>query len=171
MLDRLLTKFIRLFFTKEELAAIDRLKELRQHGVEIVNHNGGIEIQFRDDKARKWYYDQLIGKFKGEIMKLKAGMPLITKNPQQFTNAVVYRAVEGKHQDVVHVLTDYGNLRGFPSVEDVLEQYEVSDTYLGTANTILGLGLRQEWLDGQFNIRDRLQHQIELLTEALEGLE
>lgn len=67
MLDKLLTKFIRLFFTKEELATIDRLKELRQHGVEIVSHNGGIEVQFRDDEAREWYYDQAFSKFKGKL--------------------------------------------------------------------------------------------------------
>lgn len=67
MLDKLITKFIRLFFTKEELATIDRLKELRQHGVEIINQNGGIELQFRDDEARKWYYDQAFGKFKGKL--------------------------------------------------------------------------------------------------------
>mgnify|MGYP003475433636 FL=1 len=67
MLGKLLTKFIRLFFTKEELATIDRLKELRQHGVEIVSHNGGIKVQFRDDEARKWYYDQAFGKFKGKL--------------------------------------------------------------------------------------------------------
>jgi hypothetical protein len=67
MLDKLITKFIKLFFTEEELATIDRLKELRQHGVEIVSHNGGIEVQFRDDEARKWYYDQAFGKFKGKL--------------------------------------------------------------------------------------------------------
>lgn len=67
MLDKLITKFIRLFFTKEELAAIDKLRELNQHGVEIINHSGGIELQFRDDEARKWYYDQVFGKFKGKL--------------------------------------------------------------------------------------------------------
>lgn len=67
MLDKLITKFIRLFFTKEELATIDRLKELNQHGVEIINQNGGIELQFRDDEAREWYYDQVFGKFKGKL--------------------------------------------------------------------------------------------------------
>lgn len=67
MLNKLLTKFIRLFFTKEELAAIDRLKELKRHGVEIINQNGGIGLQFRDDEARKWYYDQVFVKFKGKL--------------------------------------------------------------------------------------------------------
>lgn len=67
MLDKLITKFIRLFFTKEELDTIDKLRELNQHGVEIINHNGGIELQFRDDEARKWYYDQVFGKCKGKL--------------------------------------------------------------------------------------------------------
>lgn len=67
MLNKLITKFIRLFFTKEELDAIDKLRELRQHGVEIINHNGGIELQFRDDEAREWYYNKVFGKFKGKL--------------------------------------------------------------------------------------------------------
>lgn len=104
-------------------------------------------------------------------MKTKAGIPLITKNPQQFSNAVVYKVTEGKHRTVVHVLTDYGNLRVFPSIEDVLCEYVVSNSYLETVDMMYEYGMGQEWLDGQFNIRDRLQHQIELLTEALGDLE
>lgn len=67
VMNCILKTVIRLFFTKEELAAIDKLRELNQHGVEIINQNGGIELQFRDDEARKWYYDQAFGKFKGEL--------------------------------------------------------------------------------------------------------
>lgn len=104
-------------------------------------------------------------------MKLKAGIPLITKNPQALSNAVVYKVIEGNHRSVVHVLTDYGNLRVFPSVEDVLEQYSISTAYTDTLWIKEEMYLPNDWLDGQFNIRDRLQHQIELLTEALEGLE
>lgn len=104
-------------------------------------------------------------------MKLKAGIPLVTKNSQALSNAVLYKVIEGKHRTVVHVLTDYGNLRIFPSVEDVLEDYIISESYLDTIVMMNEYGMGQEWLDGQFNIRDRLQHQIELLTEALEGLE
>ncbi len=104
-------------------------------------------------------------------MKLKAGIPLVTKDSQKFTNAVVYKVMGGKHRTVVHVLTDYGNLRVFPSVEDVLCDYVISNSYLETVDMMYEYGMGQEWLDGQFDIRDRLQHQIELLTEALEGLE
>lgn len=104
-------------------------------------------------------------------MKLKAGITLVTKDSQKFSNAVVYKVIEGKHRTVVHVLTDYGNLRIFPSVEDVLEDYIISESYLDTVDMMNEYGMGQEWLDGQFDIRDRLQHQIELLTEALEGLE
>lgn len=104
-------------------------------------------------------------------MKLKAGIPLVTKNPQQFSNAVVYKVIEGKHRNVVYVLTDFGNLRKFPSEEDILEDYVISNSYLDTVDMMNEYGMGQEWLDGQFDIRDRLQHQIELLTEALEGLE
>lgn len=103
-------------------------------------------------------------------MKLKAGIPLVTKDSQKFSNAVVYRLIEGEHRTVVQVLTDYGNLRVFPSVEDVLEQYSISTAYIDTLWIKEEMYLPNDWLDGQFNIRDRLQHQIELLTEALEGL-
>lgn len=104
-------------------------------------------------------------------MKLKAGIPLITKDSQRFSNAVVYRVTDINHRSVVHVLTDFGNLRVFPSIEDVLCDYEISDYYLDTLSMMNEFNMGQGWLDGQFNLRDRLQHQIELLTEALGGLE
>lgn len=66
-MNYILRTFIRLFFTKEELAAIDKLRELNQHGVEIINQNSGIELQFRDDEAREWYYNKVFGKFKGKL--------------------------------------------------------------------------------------------------------
>ena len=104
-------------------------------------------------------------------MKLRVGMPLMTKNGQLYSNAVVYKIFEGEHRNVVHVLTDFGNLRIFPSVEDVLEQYDISKAYIDTVLIKEELDLPDNWVDGQFNIRDRLQHQIELLTKALEELE
>lgn len=63
-------------------------------------------------------------------MKLRVGMPLVTRNGQRYTNAVVYKLIEGEHRTVVYVLTDYGNLRIFPSIEDVLCDYEVSERYI-----------------------------------------
>lgn len=104
-------------------------------------------------------------------MKLKAGITLVTKNPQQFSNAVVYKVVEGKYRNTIWVLSDFGNIMKFPSEETVLECYDISENYLDTVFTMFELGMGQEWLDGQFDIHDRLRHQIELLTEALEGLE
>ena len=103
-------------------------------------------------------------------MKLKAGIPLVTKNPQKFTNAVVYRVIEGVHRNVVYVLTDFGNLRKFPSEEDMFEDYVISNSYLETVDMMYEYGMEQEWLDGQFDIRDRLRLRIELLTEALGDL-
>lgn len=67
MWDKILTKLIRLCFTKEELEAIDKIRELHQHGVEIVHQNGGFQLQFRDDEAREWYYNRVFGKFKGKL--------------------------------------------------------------------------------------------------------
>lgn len=104
-------------------------------------------------------------------MKLRVGMPLVTKNAQRYTNAVVYKLFEGEHRTAVHVLTGYGNLRIFPSVEDVLCDYVVSNSYLETLDMMNEYGMGQKWLDGQFNIRDRLQNQITLLTKALEEID
>ncbi len=84
-------------------------------------------------------------------MKLKVGDILITKNGYKFGNGVVFLIREGKHRTVVTVLTDFCSTLTFPSEQDVLEFWDVN----GSVN----------------NIRDRLRHQIELLTEALEGLE
>ena len=67
MLDKLITKFIRLFFTKEELAAIDKIRELSEHGVTITHQNGGFQLEFRDDEAREWYYSKVFGEFKGKL--------------------------------------------------------------------------------------------------------
>ena len=104
-------------------------------------------------------------------MKLKAGIPLTTKNPQEYTNAVVYKVVEGEHRNVVWVISDFGNIMKFPSEEDVFQRYVVSRTYEREVYYAGELDLGQEWLDGQFDIRDRLRLQIELLTEALGDLE
>lgn len=104
-------------------------------------------------------------------MKLRVGIPLATKNPQEHTNAVVYKVVEGGHRNVVWVISDFGNIMKFPSEEDVLQRYVISRTYEREVYYAGELDMGQEWLDGLFDIRDRLRHQIELLTEALEGLE
>lgn len=104
-------------------------------------------------------------------MKLHVGMPLATKNGHRYSNAVVYKIAHGKDRDIITVLTDYGNLRHLPSVEDLFEEYEISKVFTSTVDIMNELGLGQEWAEGQFNIRDRLQQQIDLLKSALEGLE
>lgn len=104
-------------------------------------------------------------------MKLRIGMPLATKNGHRYSNAVVYKIAHGKHRDIITILTDFGHIRHLPSVDDLFEEYEISKVYTSTVDTMDELDLGQEWVDGQFSIRDRLEQQIELLKSALEGLE
>ena len=104
-------------------------------------------------------------------MKLRVGMPLMTKNGQLYSNAVVYKIFEGEHRNVVHVLSDFGNLMILPSEQDVLERYDICDGYLEYKSIVdVGLATMKD-LDDVFSVKQRLEYQIELLTKALEGLE
>lgn len=104
-------------------------------------------------------------------MKLRVGMPLATKNGQRLSNAVVYKIAYGKDRDIITVLTDYGNIRHFPSVDDLFENYDIMWSYLDFLPAVDNGLISLEDLDDAFSIRDRLEHQIDLLKSALEGLE
>lgn len=84
------------------------------------------------------------------MVLLRTGSILITKNAHRYGNGVVLSVKEGKHRNVVIVLTDFCNTVMFPSEQDVMEFWEVDNSVQ--------------------DIRERLQKQIELLTNALEGL-
>lgn len=84
------------------------------------------------------------------MVKLGTGSVLITKTAHIYGNGVVLSVKEGKHRNVVTVLTDFGNIVIFPSEQDVLEFWDVDKTV--------------------HNIHNRLERQIELLTKALEDL-
>lgn len=104
-------------------------------------------------------------------MKLRVGMPLATKNGHRYSNAVVYKIAHGKHRDIITVLSDYGNIFHFSSVEDVLANYDISESYLQYLPEVDHGLISLEDLDDAFSLRDRLEHQIELLKSALERLE
>lgn len=104
-------------------------------------------------------------------MKLRVGMPLVTKNAQRYTNAVVYKLFEGEHRTVVYVLSDFGNIMKYSSEEDVLENYYVSEGYFEYSAEIKHGLITQNDIDDIFDVRDRIEWQIELLTEALKELD
>lgn len=93
-------------------------------------------------------------------IKLKQGMPLVTKYPHRYGNAVVYQVLgdNTSKRNPVRVLTDYGNLMIFPSVEDVLFYWDVCPKYKYSP-------------EGEYCLKKRLEKQLELLNNALEGLE
>lgn len=102
--------------------------------------------------------------------ELRAGVPLTTKNPSKYSNAVVYKVNNGDKRVTVTVVSDFGNMMTFPSVEDLFVHYEISRAYLSYKRDSEEYGISGELLMSQFCLRERLEKQIELLTEALEGL-
>ena len=104
-------------------------------------------------------------------MKLRVGMPLVTKNGHRYSNAVVYKIAHGNHRDIITVITDYGNIFHFSSVDDLLANYNISESYLQYLPSVDTGLITVEDLDNAFSLRDRLEHQIELLKSALDGLE
>lgn len=128
---------------------------------------GNIESRLAED-----YYNNVgVGLTREDSgIELKAGVPLVTKDGDKLSNAVVYEVNKGEHRTVVTVLSDFGNLLKFPSAEDLLQCYNISKGYLEYYRWSKELGIEGWTLDTQFCLRDRLEKQIELLTEALEGL-
>lgn len=92
-------------------------------------------------------------------MKLKVGMPLVTKYPNTYGNAVVYSVLgdDNSKRNPVRVLTDFGHLMIFPSIEDVLFYWDICPNY-------------EYAPEGHFDLKDRLDKQIELLMKVREGL-
>lgn len=123
---------------------------------------GDIESQLAED----YYYNMEVGltrKDRDLGFELKAGVPLVTKYPKLYGNAVVYSVLGdgNSNRNPVRILTDFGNLLIFPSVEDVMVYWEVAPIYRNVS---------YESSDKVFCLRDRLKGQIELLTNSLEGL-
>lgn len=130
---------------------------------------GNIESQLAED----YYNNMEVGltrKDKDLGFELKAGVPLITKDANRYTNAVVYSIYKGAKRTAVTVISDYGNKIMFPSIEDLLCRYDIAPTYLSHLAIVKDADMGQADLDSIFCLRDRLERQIELLTNALEGL-
>lgn len=127
---------------------------------------GNMESQLAED-----YYNNVgVGLTRKDAgIELKAGVPLVTKDGDKLSNAVVYDVNVTQHRCQVTVLTDFGNLLKFPSVEDLLQCYNISKGYLEYYHWSDYL-VEASALDTQFCLRDRLERQIELLTKALEDL-
>ena len=134
---------------------------------------GTIESQLAED-----YYNNVgVGLSRNEVklktnvpFEIKRGIPLTTKEANRYTNAVVYDVNVTQHRCQVTVLTDFGNMVKFPSIEDMLGYYDISKAYLDILHLSNEYDIGKDIFDMQFCLRDRLEKQIELLTEALEGL-
>lgn len=100
------------------------------------------------------------GKKPEQSVVLKQGMPLITKYPHTYGNAVVYQVLgdNTSKRNPVRVLTDYGNLMIFPSVEDVLFYWNVCPKYKYSP-------------ESGYCLKKRLDKQLELITNAIKELE
>lgn len=132
---------------------------------------GNIESQLAED-----FYNNVGADFKSKVsnsinsIELKAGVPLVTKDSNRYSNAVVYSVSKGEHRTAVTVVSDYGNKMMFPCIEDLFQHYNIAPFYINTLKDSKELGIEDEVVDKYFCLRERLQRQIELLTNALEGL-
>lgn len=110
------------------------------------------------------------------MTKLKQGTPLVTKDGNRYSNAVVYKVYDiGGHQRY-QIQTDFGNRLMFMNAEDVLSCWDISESYkeyclVSEAFKIDEKGSFQEALDRAFCLRDRLARQLELITLAIEELD
>lgn len=138
---------IRLDTVKKDIAMVEQLLLDLKH-----------EAHWFAEERKKYY------------IEVKRGIPLTTKEANRYTNAVVYDVNVSQHRCQVTVLTDFGNRVKFPSIEDMLEYYDISKAYLEYYRWSKELNIEASALDTQFCLRERLEKQIELLTEALEGL-
>lgn len=101
-------------------------------------------------------------------MKLKQGTPLVTKDGNKYSNAVVYKVYDiGGYQ----IMTDFCNRLMFMSAEDVLSCWDISESYKEMQGVSEAFDIEERVLDSAFCIRERLVRQFELITLAIEELE
>lgn len=104
-------------------------------------------------------------------IKLKAGIPLVTKDSNRYSNAVVFSVKEAGDRVVVTVLTDFCNKLVFPYEQDVFEYWDISEGYKEYYLVSKELDIDDRVLDSAFCLRDRLSRQLELINKAIEELE
>lgn len=86
-------------------------------------------------------------------IQFSIGVVVCTLNPQQNTNAII---INKTNNDYYVLLTDMGNIIHIPTNE-IHNRYEVSKNYVAAVE--IGYPLP--------TISERIQHQIDLLTNAL----
>lgn len=102
---------------------------------------------------------------------LKAGIPLVTKDGNKYGNAVVYKVFDNGERQRYQIMTDFANRMMFPSAEDVLFYWDISEAYKEYCLLSQELNIEGRVLDSAFCLRERLERQLELITKAIEELE
>lgn len=104
-------------------------------------------------------------------IKLKQGIPLVTKDSNRYSNAVVYKVFDNGVHQRYQIMTDFANRMMFPSAEDVLFYWDISEAYKEYYLVSQELDIDDRVLDSAFCLRERLERQLELITKAIEELE
>lgn len=105
------------------------------------------------------------------MTKLKQGTPLVTKDGNRYSNAVVYKVYDiGGHQRY-QIQTDFGNRLMFMNAEDVLSCWDISESYKEYCLASEVFDIEQKVLDSAFCLRERLARQLELINKAIEELD
>ena len=104
-------------------------------------------------------------------IKLKVGIPLVTKDGNRYSNAVVYKVFDNGERQRYQILTDFCNRLMFMSEEDVLSYWDISEGYKEYYLVSKEFDIDEEVLDSAFCLRDRLNRQLELINKAIEELE
>lgn len=111
------------------------------------------------------------GKKPEQPVVLKQGTPLVTKDSNRYSNAVVYKVFDNGVHQRYQIMTDFGNRMMFPSAEDVLFYWDISEAYKEYCQVSEELDIEDRVLDTVFCLRERLDRQLELITNAIKELE
>lgn len=104
-------------------------------------------------------------------IKLKAGIPLVTKDGNKYGNAVVYKVFDNGERQRYQIMTDFANRMMFMSEEDVLSYWDISEAYKEYYLVSKEFDIEDKVLDTAFCLRERLERQLELINKAIEELE
>lgn len=104
-------------------------------------------------------------------IKLKAGIPLVTKDGNRYSNAVVFSVKEDGDRTVVTILSDFGNKMVFPYEQDIFEYWDISEAYKEYCLLSKEFDIEDKILDTAFCLRERLERQLELINKAIEEME
>ena len=104
-------------------------------------------------------------------MKLKQGTPLVTKDGNKYSNAVVYKVFDNGERQRYQIQTDFGNRLMFMNAEGVLSYWDISESYKEYCLVSKEFDIEERVLDSAFCLRERLAKQLELITLAIEELD